>query len=90
MVNTIVADAFAWLLFLGVTAVGVTLTVLGTMRAYRSMHTHGRNEVESNIAAVACAVILFLGGWLLLGLYWLAAWILREVRRDHTGQLHEG
>jgi hypothetical protein len=32
------------------------------------------------------AIVLFLGGWLFLGLYWLVVWVLRTVRRAEAGR----
>jgi heme/copper-type cytochrome/quinol oxidase subunit 1 len=73
--------ALAWILFVGITMVGVALTVMGTMRAYQRLRQTGRGEGTSAGLAAAAAIVLFLGGWLVLGLYWLAAWLWRIVRR---------
>lgn len=43
--------------------------------------SEGKTGVVATLLGVAAAIVLFLGGWLFLILYWLVAWALRAVRR---------
>jgi len=80
MVATVIGDIFAWLLFAGITVFGVTLTVIGTVHAHRYTGTRELSPALSVTLTSAAAIVLFLGGWILLGLYWLGAWVQRVAR----------
>jgi hypothetical protein len=82
MIATLVANLFAWALVIGIAAAGMVITVLGTARTYRTMKRDGRSTGASTVVASLAAVVLFLGGWLFLGLYWLAARVGRVVLRS--------
>jgi len=90
MVSNIVGDAIVVILSLALSGAAWMTVAIGTKRVYGSVKARGRSEFESTVAAVGCAIVLFLGGWLLLGLYWLAAWVLRGARSDHRASSHEG
>ncbi len=81
MVATVVADALAWFLFAGLTVLAVTVTVVGSVHTYRNVQTKGKTGVAATVSAVVAAIVLFLGGWLFLTLYWLVARALRTVHR---------
>lgn len=81
---TLVADVLAWLLFVGVAVIGIMVTAFGTIHTYRNMQAAGKSEETSTVLTAGAAVVLFLGGWLFLGLYWLVAWTLRTVRAGFT------
>lgn len=83
MVATIVGDILAWLLFAGITVLGVTLTVVGTIRAHRLARTRRLSPAVSVTLASLAAIVLFLGGWMLFGLWWAAARLQRAVRGAH-------
>ena len=85
MVATLVADLLAWFLFLGAGVGALTITVVGTAHAHRNLQEDGNSGPASTVLAAGAAVLLFLGGWLFLGLYWLGAWTLRTIHRVDAG-----
>jgi hypothetical protein len=84
MVATIAGDILAWLLFVGIAVLGVTLTVIGTIRAHRLARARGWSEALSVTLASVAAIVLFLGGWMFLGLWWAGARLQRAARRPHA------
>lgn len=86
MVSTLVADILGWLFFVGITILGLTIMVLGTIQAYRGMQARHHSEAISGVVATGSAIVLFLGGWLPLALYWLARWMWRMTRHSHSDQ----
>jgi hypothetical protein len=84
MVATVAGDILAWLLFAGIAIVGVTLTVVGTIRAHHCARTRRLSPAVSTALAGAAAILLFLGGWMFLGLYWLGVWMQRIARGAHA------
>lgn len=87
MVSTLVADILGWLLFIGITILGLTIIALGTIHAYRGMQARHRSEAVSTIVAAGSAIVLFLGGWLPLALYWLATRTWRMARHSQSDRL---
>lgn len=85
MVAMVVADVLAWFLFVGLTLLGLTVTVLGTVRTYRNMQTDGNTSLVATASAAGVAIVLFLGGWLFLALYWLVIRALRTIQRIEAG-----
>lgn len=83
MAATVAGDILAWLLFAGITVLGVTLTVVGTIRAYRLTRTRGLSPAVSVTLASLAAVVLFLGGWMLFGLWWAGARLQHFVAHAH-------
>jgi hypothetical protein len=77
MLTAIIADTLAWSLFLGIPVIGITLTAQGTAHAYGRLRAGGTSVGVSTATATAVAAVLFLGGWLPLGVYWTAAWAIR-------------
>lgn len=80
MVATLVLDVASWCFVPVLTVVALTVTAVGTGRVYRTRKAGGGSEVVAATLAVGSAVVLFLGGWLLVGLYWVAAWSWRTMR----------
>jgi hypothetical protein len=60
---------FAWALLLGITAVGLVTTAVGTKRAYGRSRRAGATDAKAGVVASAVAVALFMGGWLILLLF---------------------
>jgi hypothetical protein len=85
MVATVVADVLAWFLFVGLTLLGLTVTVVGTARTYRSVQKDGKTRLVAIATAAGVAIVLFLGGWLFLALYWLVIRALRMIQRTEAG-----
>src|SRR5262249_39922620 len=68
MVGAILGDVLAWLLFIGITVVGVALTAVGTVRAHRLSQRRGMGALSATVFVVVTAIVLFLGGWIVFGL----------------------
>lgn len=85
MVATVVADVLAWVLFVGLTLLGLTVTVGGTARTYRSVQTDGKTRLVATASAAGVAMMLFLGGWLFLALYWFVIRARRMIQRTEAG-----
>lgn len=85
MVATVVVDVLAWLLFVGVAVLGLTVTAIGTAHIFRNMQKDGRTSSATTVLAAVVAIVLFLGGWLLLALYWLVTKALGTTRRTESG-----
>lgn len=82
MVATVVLDVLTWCFVVALAVVALAVTAVGTARIYHTRRANGKSEAVAASWAVGTAVVLFLGGWLLVGLYWVAAWSWRMVR--HT------
>jgi hypothetical protein len=82
MVATLVLDVVSWCFVAALTVVALVVTTVGAVRVYRAQKARGKSETLASALAAGTAVVLFLGGWLLVGLYWVAAWSWRMAR--HT------
>jgi cell division protein FtsX len=80
-----VADVLAWFVFVGLTILGVTVTVVGTTHTYRKMRGDGKTPRATILTVAGAAIILFLGGWLFVAIYWLVTRALRAINRAEAG-----
>jgi len=77
MVGSLIANTIIVVLALASSALAWLIIAKGTSSAYRGMQARGLSSTESGILACGAAIVLLLGGWMILGLYWLAAWARR-------------
>jgi hypothetical protein len=82
MVATLVLDVASWCFVTALAVIALVVTTVVTVRVYRAQKARGKSETLASTLAAGTAVVLFLGGWLLVGLYWVAAWSWRMAR--HT------
>lgn len=90
MVSNLVGDAVVVILSLALSGAAWMTMAIGTKRVYGNLKTRGRSDFESTVAAVGCAIVLFLGGWMPLSLYWSVKWIQKVSHHNCANQLQGG
>jgi hypothetical protein len=79
--STLAGDVLAWATLLGITAAGCWTTGVATVRAYKALKLRGWSELALAGTALAISVLLFLGGWLIVDVFWGLRKIIRRLKR---------
>lgn len=82
VIASTISSVFVVVIALLCAILGWIIIVLGAKLAYRSTQAHGRSNAVAGVVASAVALVLLLGGWMVLGLYWLTIWVRRRMDND--------
>lgn len=81
MVAALVGDLLSWIFVVALTVVALTITIVGTLRMYQKVQGTDMTKAVAVTLVAGTAVVLFLGGWLVVGLYWAATWCWQTAAR---------
>ena len=78
---TTIGVVLGWLAFFGIAAVGLAVTYLVTQAGWRRLRRGGAGHATALAATALIFVLAFLGGWLLVLLYWSGRKLYGQLRR---------
>ena len=79
--------ALAWLAFVGIGGVGLVVTYLVTRAGWRRLRQRGAGDGTALLATGLVFVLTFLGGWLLVLIYWSGRKLYARLRRPRRARL---
>jgi len=87
--ETILVDAFVWVIFMGLGLAGLSCSVVGMVWAWRFLEDRDVHTWLAVVAMFPAWLIFIIGGWLIVALFLIVMLVARLANRVNPSQVND-